>query len=882
MGSNSYTAYGNNTWTVPPNVYVVTVQIWGAGGGGGGGNASFGSAAGAGGAFAQLNAYNTTPNATHNLTVGRGGNAGGANANGTNGTTSIFRHANNANAAYAAFGARGNRTSTSNSAGGTVASSNGNLRYAGGNGAGRNGGTGIYSGSGGGSAGNEGNGSAGGNVGANATGGAGGTGTSNSGGNATLNSTGGGNRIPGAGGAGGGALNSSGGRGGDGRVVIIWTDPTVPSVTTNNANNITGISANGQGDITSRGGQPQNVTIRGFVYDTQTRTDPGNNTYNNAGYNNWVSENGSFNTGTFSLLLTPLDANTTYYVRAFAAHNVGYAYGNELTFATYNLFADTSIQNATIASVATANVTRPSAAPQSLNIADVSDAVVFPWAVKINASTYIANNASDGTTAQLTAPGGKNNATFVAGNISDDTNPLPVISLNNTYTEVEWSLILANNLANNSVIEFRLTDNGTVFNNYAIFPTITIGAAGNNNNYFGNCTDGIGFGSTTDKVAILNAALAEAINMSGPGNSLAGYLVALSSATNLSSNATKIATFSSLLTSALSIQSLTSSIGTLNAIASSVINITSSTSITATFAGQASQTINIGSTTASLANMLASASSSFTLQDAVAAAFLYAALASQSLTLSSVSDAEVTAEILAFCEEVLGLSATDLAGMQAIAQLVSAFTTTAGATAISTLVRTLQSTVNLSSTTAREKTTAAALSQLLNVLSSATRRTDAQAQATTSIAISSSITNLANLFNQMISSLALTATSDWEGELLGIMTEHLGVASVAAIERFITALSLATVAFTENMSSKLEFQILLEEHVALTDIIGVLRTVAASCADVFNIGDISLWLSATGEVSVTFQLSKGTITFVLTKPSISGVLTQPTITFEGD
>lgn len=62
----------------------------------------------------------------------------------------------------------------------------------------------------------------------------------------------------------------------------------------------------------------------------------------NSDYPNLENETGTFGTGAFSLSLTGLSANTTYYVRAYAKNSEGYSYGGEVSFTTDSV-ADTAI-----------------------------------------------------------------------------------------------------------------------------------------------------------------------------------------------------------------------------------------------------------------------------------------------------------------------------------------------------------------------------------------------------------------------------------------------------------------------------------------------------------------------------------------------------------
>ena len=95
-----------------------------------------------------------------------------------------------------------------------------------------------------------------------------------------------------------------------------------PSVTTEAASAITTNSATLNGDVTSDGGAT--VTNRGVVYGTATGlTIDSNKTAAAAG-----------GTGAFSVALTTLTPNQTYYFRAYAQNSAGTTLGDELSFTT--------------------------------------------------------------------------------------------------------------------------------------------------------------------------------------------------------------------------------------------------------------------------------------------------------------------------------------------------------------------------------------------------------------------------------------------------------------------------------------------------------------------------------------------------------------------
>lgn len=97
-----------------------------------------------------------------------------------------------------------------------------------------------------------------------------------------------------------------------------------PTVITGEVTDITQTTAKGNGEVTADGGSA--VTERGLCWSTShTPTIIGNHATSGSG------------TGTFSVDLDNLTANTKYYVRAYATNSEGTAYGNEVDFTTSQL-----------------------------------------------------------------------------------------------------------------------------------------------------------------------------------------------------------------------------------------------------------------------------------------------------------------------------------------------------------------------------------------------------------------------------------------------------------------------------------------------------------------------------------------------------------------
>ncbi len=97
--------------------------------------------------------------------------------------------------------------------------------------------------------------------------------------------------------------------------------------------------------------------------------------------------------------------------------------------------------------------------------------------ITLSASANIAASAATATTAQLTPPSGKTTASFAAGRISDDTNPLPSLTPGaDQYTENEWTLVLdAAHVSDGESFNFRVTRAGVALDTYGVTPTVTIG-----------------------------------------------------------------------------------------------------------------------------------------------------------------------------------------------------------------------------------------------------------------------------------------------------------------------------------------------------------------------------------------------------------------------
>lgn len=124
--------------------------------------------------------------------------------------------------------------------------------------------------------------------------------------------------------------------------------PSLATINTVAISSITANSAVSGGSIVSDGNDP--ITARGICYSTKV---------NPTVADNKIPDNGS--SDNFTLLITGLSPNTTYYIRAYATNSTGTAYGiNEENFTTLvslpTVLTDTTVINSTMA-VCKGNIT---------------------------------------------------------------------------------------------------------------------------------------------------------------------------------------------------------------------------------------------------------------------------------------------------------------------------------------------------------------------------------------------------------------------------------------------------------------------------------------------------------------------------------------------
>ena len=138
------------------------------------------------------------------------------------------------------------------------------------------------------------------------------------------------------------AINSAGTAYGSEKTLT--TQATLPTVTTGEVSNITQTSAQGSGNVTNSGGA--NVTERGVCWGTSHNpTISGSHAYNGTG------------TGSYTVNMTGLTANTHYYVRAYAKNSAGVSYGNEVDFTTSQNISAPTVTTSQVTNIAQTTAT---------------------------------------------------------------------------------------------------------------------------------------------------------------------------------------------------------------------------------------------------------------------------------------------------------------------------------------------------------------------------------------------------------------------------------------------------------------------------------------------------------------------------------------------
>ena len=161
----------------------------------------------------------------------------------------------------------------------------------------------------------------------------------------------------------------------------LTTEANLPTVTTGEVSNIQQTSAQGSGNVTNDGGAE--VTECGVCWSTsQNPTISGNHASNGTG------------TGSFTVSMTGLTANTKYYVRAYATNSAGVAYGNEVYFTTSQ-----NVSAPTVTTSQVSNITQTTATGGGNVTSDGGASVTergICWSTSHNPTTN-SSHASSGT-----------------------------------------------------------------------------------------------------------------------------------------------------------------------------------------------------------------------------------------------------------------------------------------------------------------------------------------------------------------------------------------------------------------------------------------------------------------------------------------------------
>lgn len=272
----------------------------------------------------------------------------------------------------------------------------------------------------------------------------------------------------------------------------LFTVP-LPTCTTQAVSSISDLTATANGNATDDGSGI--ISERGFVYDTVSRSDPGNVAPASTSYASSITSTGTFSEGAFTGSMTGLTELTTYYVRAYCKNQAGYDYGTEVSFTTLEspavpmltteavstITGTTAVGNGTITDDNATTVTRRgfvysttsrndpgNVAPASSGYSgDANDTGTFTEGVYTKSITGLSNN----TTYYVRAYA-QNAIGYGYGNeVSFTTDRLPSVSVQNP----------TNRQSNTATLNGTVTDAGgdTITKRGFVWDTATQSAPGN-------------------------------------------------------------------------------------------------------------------------------------------------------------------------------------------------------------------------------------------------------------------------------------------------------------------------------------------------------------------------------------------------------------------
>ena len=158
---------------------------------------------------------------------------------------------------------------------------------------------------------------------------------------------------------------------------------TVPSLSTSAVTELTTSGAKSGGTVTSDGGAP--VTARGVVWSTETAPTISLATKTSDGTG----------TGVFQSTLTTLNANTKYYLRAYATNSAGTSYGEELSFTTTAAATLPSITTVTVTEITSTAAKSGGSITADGNSPITARGVV--WGTATNPTIALSTKTSNGT-----------------------------------------------------------------------------------------------------------------------------------------------------------------------------------------------------------------------------------------------------------------------------------------------------------------------------------------------------------------------------------------------------------------------------------------------------------------------------------------------------
>jgi len=111
--------------------------------------------------------------------------------------------------------------------------------------------------------------------------------------------------------------------------------------------------------------------------------------------------------------------------------------------------------------------------------------------------------------------------------------------------------------------------------------------------------------------------------------------------------------------------------------------------------------------------------------------------------------------------------------------------------------------------------------------------------------------------------ISFSNISDWLSSVSLLLEEVIGISATSDAMRFLSLILTASLNFDSSNTRQITFHQTLPEHISITDLITIIKTIALTCEEVINLSGVGFYVDVEGKVTITFQLKKGTVSFTL-------------------